>query len=100
MTVSETNWYLYILQCNDNSFYTGVTKDLRSRVERHNLGQGAKYTRSRRPVKLIYYEEHVTESDVKRREFEIKGWRREKKERLVRGFPSKRLGNALRISGQ
>lgn len=93
MKAPEPNWYLYILECSDNSYYTGVAKDLRSRVERHNSGQGAKYTRSRRPVKLIYYEKHVTESDVKCRECEIKGWKRHKKESLVHGFPSEHLGD-------
>ena len=48
--------YTYILQCSDGSLYTGWTNDLEARIQAHNAGRGAKYTRSRRPVKLVYYE--------------------------------------------
>ncbi|MCP4703193.1 MAG: GIY-YIG nuclease family protein, partial [candidate division Zixibacteria bacterium] len=82
------------------SYYTGITKDIPSRIKRHNAGKGAKYTRSHRPVKLIYIEEYEIESEVRKREHEVKGWRREKKERLICGFPSSILKDFLRISGQ
>ena len=91
-------WYLYILECNDGSYYTGITKDIPGRIEKHNTGKGAKYTRSHRPVKLVYFEEYEIESGVRKRELELKGWRREKKERLIRGFPSSILKDFLRIS--
>jgi len=93
-------WYAYILRCSDGSYYTGVTTDLLVRVDRHNTGQGAKYTRARRPVCLVYFEPHEGERSARRRERELKGWRREKKEELVRRFPSERLSDVLRISGQ
>jgi len=93
-------WYLYILECNDGSYYTGITTDIPNRIEVHNNGKGAKYTRTHRPVKLVYYEECKSESEVRKREREIKGWRREKKEHLINGFPSSALASLLRISGQ
>ena len=93
-------WRLYILRCSDGSYYTGVTTDIANRLKVHNSGKGAKYTRSRRPVELVYYEECETETHARRRELEVKGWNRKKKERIIRGFPSKRLDDVLRISAQ
>jgi len=93
------SWYLYILRCRDGSFYVGVTRDVRERLSRHNSGKGAKYTRARRPCELMYFEEHESESSVRRREREIKGWRREKKIALMDGFPSSIIDDLLRISG-
>ena len=92
-------WYIYILKCNNHSYYTGITKDIPTRMERHNSGKGAKYTRTHRPVILVYYEKYETEREAKKREYEIKGWRREKKEQLICGFPSERLSDVLRICG-
>jgi putative endonuclease len=82
-------WYLYILQCSDGSFYTGITVDMDKRLHLHNSGKGARYTRSRRPCDLIYFEECDSESTARRRELEIKSWRRAKKEDLVSGFSRK-----------
>lgn len=79
------NWYIYILKCSDDSFYTGITTDLKERVERHNSGDGAKYTRSRRPVSLIYAKEADSKSEAKRKEIEIKFLSRENKEKLIKG---------------
>jgi len=93
------SWFTYILECSDGSYYTGVTTDLKARVDRHNSGKGAKYTRARRPVALVYFEPYLDEKAARRRERELKGWRRDKKEQLVRGFPSERLTDALRVSG-
>jgi len=93
-------WRLYILRCSDGSYYTGVTTDIANRLEVHNSGKGAKYTRSRRPVKLVYFEDCESEAHARRREVEVKGWRRSKKEELIRGFPSERLDDFLRTSGQ
>ena len=64
--------YVYMLECADGSFYIGWTNDLRKRLETHNSGRGAKYTRSRRPVKLVYTEQYESKSDALRREYEIK----------------------------
>ena len=93
-------WFLYILKCSDDSLYAGVTIDVARRLERHNLGQGAKYTRSRRPCDLVYVEEQKSERDALKREIEIKGWARKEKLALVNGFPSSELERFLRISGQ
>ena len=84
-------WYIYILRCRDGSFYTGITIDLIKRLHLHNSGKGARYTRSRRPCELIYFEECESEITARRRELEIKSWRRVQKENLVNGFPSERL---------
>jgi len=88
-------WYLYILECNDRSLYTGVTNDIPNRLEKHNTGKGAKYTRSHRPVKLVYFEECGSESDALKREIEIKSWPREKKLSLINGFPLQRISELL-----
>ena len=64
--------YTYILKCSDGSLYTGWTNDLERRVKVHNEGKGAKYTKSRRPVELVYYEEFLTKEEAMKREYEIK----------------------------
>ena len=75
--------YVYILECSDGSWYTGWTNDLEHRIETHNSGQGAKYTRSRLPVRLIYSEEYETASEARSREYAIKRLTRTQKEKLV-----------------
>lgn len=75
--------YTYILECNDNSFYTGWTTDIERRVECHNNGKGAKYTRGRRPVVVKYFETFDTRSEAMKREYEIKKLSREKKLKLI-----------------
>ncbi len=75
--------YTYILRCNDGSFYAGWTNDLEKRLKSHNDGKGAKYTKSRRPVTLVYYEKFETKEEAMRREYEIKQMRRKEKEELV-----------------
>lgn len=79
--------YTYIVSCRDGSLYTGWTKDLERRVKAHNEGKGAKYTKSRRPVKLVYYEEFETKKEAMRREYEIKQLSRREKEQLIRKIP-------------
>ena len=75
--------YIYILKCSDGSLYTGWTNDLEKRVQTHNDGHGAKYTRSRRPVELVYYEEAETKEEALRREYAIKQLSRTQKVRLI-----------------
>lgn len=65
-------WVVYILECRDGTFYTGITNDLVRRLEAHNTAKGAKYTRGRGPVKLRYYEECADKPCALRREIEIK----------------------------
>ena len=76
--------YTYILKCQDGSFYTGWTNDLEKRIQAHNAGKGAKYTKNRRPVKLIYWEEYETKSEAMKREYAIKHMSRQEKEKLVK----------------
>ncbi|MFH1892380.1 MAG: GIY-YIG nuclease family protein [Candidatus Zixiibacteriota bacterium] len=93
-------WRLYILRCSGGSFYTGITTDIAKRIKVHNSGKGAKYTGRRTPVELVYFEDCESETRARRRELELKGWRRDKKEALIHGFPSSVLRDFLRISGQ
>lgn len=69
-------WYVYLLLCEDGSFYTGVSNNLEKRFLDHQTGRGAKYTRSHKPVKLIHQEGFATHSEALKREIEIKGWNR------------------------
>jgi putative endonuclease len=84
----EKNNYVYILECSDGSYYTGWTTDLQKRVKTHNEGKGAKYTRPRRPVELIYYEVFADKIEAQRREYAIKQLTRTQKEALVQNHPT------------
>ena len=77
--------YVYILRCSDGTFYTGWTTDPERRMKVHNSGKGAKYTRARRPVELIYYEEFDDKIEAQRREWAIKQLTRAEKEELIAG---------------
>lgn len=78
--------YAYILRCADGTLYTGWTNDLQRRVKAHNDGAGGKYTRSRLPVELAYYEVYEDKRQAQRREYEIKQLSREEKEKLICSF--------------
>lgn len=80
---SEDAWYVYIVRCADRSLYTGVAKDVAARVSAHNSGSGAKYTRARRPVTLVYREMCADQGSALRREYEIKGLRATVKRKLA-----------------
>lgn len=75
--------YTYIVQCSDGTYYTGWTTNLQNRVATHNSGKGAKYTRARLPVQLVYYEEYATKSEAMKREYAIKRLSRKEKEKLI-----------------
>jgi putative endonuclease len=75
--------YTYILQCCDGTYYTGWTNDLEKRLQTHNEGRGGKYTRSRVPVTLVYYEIFETKEEAMRREYAIKQLTRKQKETLI-----------------
>ena len=75
--------YVYILRCRDNTFYCGWTTDLTARIDAHNSGKGAKYTCSRLPVELVYYEEYDAKHEAMSREWHIKRMSREEKAELV-----------------
>lgn len=76
-------WYLYILECADQSLYTGITLDLQRRIAEHNLGTGSKYTRVRGPVKMVYSKEFPDRSTASKEEFRIKKLPRSQKLGLI-----------------
>ena len=78
--------YTYMVQCRDGSLYTGYTTDVLRRTEEHNKGKGAKYTKSRRPVNLVYYEVHETKTDAMKREYALKQLTRVEKLKLIEEF--------------
>ncbi|SDX78643.1 GIY-YIG nuclease family protein [Halobellus clavatus] len=75
--------FVYVLECADGTFYTGYTTDVERRVDEHNAGEGAKYTRGRTPVELVHVESFDSKSAAMSREYEIKQHSRATKERLV-----------------
>ena len=76
--------YCYILECSDGTYYTGWTTDPERRISQHNKGIGAKYTSTRRPVRMVYLEPHSTRTDAMKRELAIKKMKREQKSRLIK----------------
>ena len=79
----DKNWYLYILRCGDGTLYTGITTDVEKRLEQHRTGKGAKYTRGRQPLELVYREKCGDHSTALKREYEIKKMPRDAKMRLI-----------------
>ena len=79
----DKRWYLYILRCGDGTLYTGITTDVKARLDQHRCGKGAKYTRGRGPLELVYSEECGTHSDALKRELAIKSLSREEKQNLI-----------------
>lgn len=77
-------YFFYIARCADNSLYCGSCKDIQQREATHNAGKGAKYTRSRLPVNIVYFEELPSLGEAMRREAQVKKWRKEEKEDLAR----------------
>lgn len=77
--------YTYILKCSDNTLYTGWTNDLEKRLKAHNAGKGAKYTKIRLPVEIVYYESFEDKIDAMKREYAIKQLRRKEKLKLIQG---------------
>jgi predicted GIY-YIG superfamily endonuclease len=88
-------WTLYILRCRDGSLYAGITIDLERRVAQHQDGTASRYTRSRRPVTMVYRESCVSRSDALKREYAVKALSREAKERLISGV----RGGSSRVVG-
>ena len=78
-------FWVYILRCADNSYYTGHTENLEKRIAEHQAGEIEGYTHTRRPVKLVFSEEFPSREEALGRERQIKGWNRKKKEALMRG---------------
>lgn len=75
--------YVYIVKCKDDSLYTGYTTNVEARIATHNAGKGAKYTKTRRPVVLVYQEMFDSKSEAMRREYEIKTFTRQQKLKMI-----------------
>jgi putative endonuclease len=82
--------YTYILRCADGTLYTGWTNDIEKRLAVHNAGKGAKYTKPRLPVELVYFETHATKEEAMSREYEIKQLTHTQKEMLIASRPDLR----------
>ena len=78
--------YVYIIKCGDGSLYTGWTNDLKRRFENHCQGKGAKYTRGRGPLELVYFETFEDKKEAMKREYAIKKLKRQEKDKLIEGF--------------
>ena len=76
------DWFVYIVECRDGTLYTGITDNVETRIKAHNAGKGAKYTRGRGPVKLVYSENNATKGEALKRELDIKRMSREAKKKL------------------
>lgn len=90
--------WVYILKCVDDTYYTGSTKDLDKRINEHQLGIGANYTKDRLPIKLVYCQEYKRIDEAFRREKQIQNWSRKKKEALINGGGKLNLKKATRES--
>lgn len=82
--MSIKQWVVYILHCSDNSLYTGITNDLTNRLDKHNKGLGAKYTKGRRPVSCVYVKEMNDKSLALKEEYRIKQLTRKEKLELIK----------------
>jgi len=84
----SSEWFVYFLRCADNSLYAGITTDLQRRVKQHNQCNklGAKYTRVRRPVNLVYHETASSRSTATQREYQLKQLSKQQKEKLILTF--------------
>ena len=79
------HFYVYILNCSDGSYYTGLTSSLETRMKEHNAGRGTQYTSVRLPVRLVYTEQFRARWQAERREHQLKSWSRLKKDALISG---------------
>jgi predicted GIY-YIG superfamily endonuclease len=80
------NYYAYIILCSNGKYYVGHTNNLKKRFEYHVRKKGAKYTSQNKPIKILWYQEFNNEKDAIKRESQIKGWSRSKKEKLINGI--------------
>jgi len=83
--MSKWRWHIYIIQCKDRSYYTGLTWQPSDRWTQHLSGFGAEYTKLHKPEKVVYLEEYEDLEEARKREKQIKGWTRKKKEKLING---------------
>jgi putative endonuclease len=81
--MSPELWFIYIAQCKDNTLYIGISNNVAKRIDKHNSGKGAQYTKGRTPITLLYQEKFENKSAASKREIELKSWSRQKKEQLI-----------------
>ena len=82
--MNSNQWFLYVVECSDGTLYTGITKDLTRRINEHNYSsRSAKYTRSRRPVKLVYSKSYTSQSEALKAEYRFKRLKRKKKLEII-----------------
>ncbi len=79
-------WLTYIVECSDGTYYTGISNDIKNRIEKHNTGKGASYTSGRRPVELLYFEKFLTHREAAQRECAIKKLNRQQKKELIQNI--------------
>ncbi|MBI1750270.1 MAG: GIY-YIG nuclease family protein [Acidobacteria bacterium] len=84
--MNKKDWYCYMVRCRDDSFYVGMSNDLAERIKEHNWGVKSEFTTKRRPVVLVWSEQQPDRNTARKREKEIKGWRREKKLKLIHEY--------------
>ena len=88
MKVGEKAWFLYVLRCADDTFYTGTTTDITRRINEHNTKKcGAKYTKTRRPVKLVFWLDFENRSKAQKAEYQFKKLTRAQKEKIINASP-------------
>lgn len=85
----DKTWHLYILECGDGTLYTGITDDVQRRLEQHRCGKGAKYTRGRGPLTLVYTEECGTRAEASRREYAVHHMNRAEKLKMISAILTK-----------
>lgn len=81
--MTQTSWSVYILRCADGTLYTGIAPDVEKRLQKHNKGKGAKYTRGRGPVELVYREDLANRAEASKREYQIKQLTRAEKLAMI-----------------
>ena len=86
--MDNNQYYFYVLECSDGSYYAGYTNDVTRRVKMHNQGKGAKYTRGRTPVSIVYKKDFSTKSEALKAEYQFKQLDRKEKEQVVKKEPS------------
>ena len=94
MPTKKDSWTVYILECADETLYTGITTDIEKRLVKHTNGVGAKYTRGRSPYKVIFTQHGLTKSDALKREAEIKTFTKEQKHQLAKSTPKRKAPSA------
>lgn len=99
-TKRKGGWSLYVAECADGSYYTGIAKDVGKRIEAHNTGKGAKYTATRGPVRLLFEEPQAGYSAALRREYQVKSLPKHRKVRFIQGEKLKRPSRRAKMTFQ